>query len=66
MSANGFRNFWLSFCEGNPKKGSACCYKNYLFPGKIIPVTLFKERSGFLIATCSLKIVPKAACDPEN
>jgi hypothetical protein len=31
---------------------------------KFLPVTLFTD-SGFLIAACAFKVVPKPACDSE-
>ncbi len=47
MSAHRFTIFWLSFCEGNPKKSFCLLHRNHLITvktnSKILPVTLFRE-----------------------
>jgi hypothetical protein len=60
---HGFYEFWLSFCEENEKKVSACFHENRS------SISLQDACSGFPVATLFhkppviLKIVPKASHD---
>ncbi len=64
ISADGFHNYWLSFCGKNP-----LCLPlwNLLLIVKILPLTLFiKLFVAFWKPPMTLRDIPKAVCYPEN